>query len=174
MNNLVKEPMQVIGTRLVREMRDADRPELHCPADVECFLREHLDMDADREVCGVICMSPSGQVNHAEILSVGTVSATPADPRAIIRAAVLSASAIVCLFHTHPTSSLRGPSIEDVTMTYRMQKVSELMGLSLIDHIILSHDDHFSFAVAADIAGCDDIEEFCVKFLEEDKESDSK
>lgn len=171
---LVKEPMRIIGTRLVREMRDEERPTLSCPADVECFLREHIDMDADREVFGVVCLSPSGQVTHAEILSVGTENTTPADPRAVIRAAILSAAAAVVLFHTHPTSSLKGPSTEDVGITYKMVQATRLMGLYFVDHIILSHDDHFSFAIAADVAGCDGIDEFCEKYFEEDKEKDSK
>lgn len=171
---LVKEPMRIIGTRLVREMRDEERPTLQCPADVEEFLRAHLDKNLDREICGVICLAPSGQVSHAEVLSVGTEETTVAYPRGVFRAAILSAAVGVVLFHTHPTTTLKGPSVEDVALTYRMIKAADIMGLHLVDHLILTDEDSFSFRVAADVAKRDSIEELCLSILTDDDDGDNK
>jgi len=48
--------------------------------------------------------------------------------------------------HFHPSGSLQ-PSKEDTKITDRMIKLTELMGIPLLDHIIVGGDNHqfFSF-----------------------------
>ena len=134
----VKEPMQFLSTKLVKEPGSGNRPKVNNPAAAARFLRRHLPMDFEREVFGVICLSPRGQVNHSEILSVGGVSKAMIDPQAIFRAALLSASSCVVVFHTHPTTGSANPSKQDIEMTKKLMLAGSLIGIKVLDHIIIS------------------------------------
>ena len=50
------------------------------------------------------------------------------------------------LLHSHPSGNLK-PSKEDTVITDRMLKLSELLGIPLVDHIIVGgkNDSYFSF-----------------------------
>lgn len=158
----VKEPLQMLGTRLVKRKDYYERPRISSPEDAAHFLRDRMEEGLDREVFGVICLSPAGQVNHCEILSVGDINTTLADPRAVFRAAILSASAGVIIFHTHPTTPLTGPSEQDVTATKKMIQAGDLMGICVLDHIVFNDDKWWSFSIAAKgqeiINWCEDFE----------------
>ncbi|MBQ7223879.1 MAG: DNA repair protein RadC [Erysipelotrichaceae bacterium] len=46
--------------------------------------------------------------------------------------------------HNHPSQSVK-PSLDDLSVTNQLQKAGELMNLPVIDHIIVSQHDYFSF-----------------------------
>lgn len=134
----VKEPMQFLSTQLVKEPRCGNRPKISNPTAAARFLRRHLPMDFEREVFGVICLSPRGQINHSEILSVGGVECAMIDPQAVFRVALLSASPCVIVFHTHPTTGSAQPSEKDIEMTKKLILAGSHIGVKVLDHIIIS------------------------------------
>lgn len=131
------QPLQYVSTRLVREPT-FNRPVLHSPEDAANFLLQRLDLTLDREILGVICFSPMMQVNHAEICSIGTLDNAMIHAREIFKAAILSSSVGVMLFHTHPTSDRANPSREDITCTRKMVEAGDILGIPVFDHFILS------------------------------------
>lgn len=48
------------------------------------------------------------------------------------------------LAHNHPSGDCT-PSSEDITFTKKIEKASECMGLSFIDHLIYTTNDYYSF-----------------------------
>jgi DNA repair protein RadC len=161
----VKQPLQFVGSRLVRAP-DKERPIIHTPTDAACFLHERIATGLDREVFGVICLSPAGHVNHCEIISVGTIENTLADPRAVYKAAILSAASAVILFHTHPTTELTAPSLDDLRVTARMYEAGELMHVLMLDHLILTDK---KWLAISDLASANDerVYEYCIRKLKE-------
>ena len=57
-----------------------------------------------------------------------------------MKAAILSNASNMMLLHNHPSGNLE-PSKEDTMLTDRMNRVCELMGIPLIDHIIVGGDN---------------------------------
>ena len=53
-----------------------------------------------------------------------------------MKAAILSNASNMMLLHNHPSGNLE-PSKEDTMLTDRMNRVCELMGIPLTDHIIV-------------------------------------
>ena len=51
----------------------------------------------------------------------------------------------IVLMHNHPSGSAE-PSISDITATNSLLEVLSHINVSIIDHIIVAHDDYFSFA----------------------------
>ena len=57
-----------------------------------------------------------------------------------MKAAILSNASNMMLLHNHPSWNLE-PSKEDTMLTDRMNRVCELMGIPLTDHIIVGGDN---------------------------------
>jgi DNA repair protein RadC len=55
-----------------------------------------------------------------------------------------SAAAII-LVHNHPSGDPT-PSAEDVAITQRLRQVGELMGVSVLDHVVIGDGRYVSFA----------------------------
>lgn len=75
----VKQPIKFLGSRLVREPDCSERPIIKTPEDAAFFLHERIAEGLDREVFGVITLSPAGHVHHCEIVSIGTIESALAD-----------------------------------------------------------------------------------------------
>lgn len=79
------------------------------------------------------------------MLSSGGIDSTIVDVRMIIKNALLINATRLIMFHNHPSGDPR-PGNADIKETERMSKACAIMGLSLMDHIIVSKDCFFSFS----------------------------
>lgn len=74
----------------------------------------------------------------------GTVDHVPVYPREVVKRALqLNASALI-LIHNHPSGDPT-PSLEDISMTGKVQEACEALGLTLHDHIIVGKSCELSF-----------------------------
>ncbi|MEL6168939.1 MAG: DNA repair protein RadC [Pseudomonadota bacterium] len=79
-----------------------------------------------------------------ETQAKGTVDHVPVYPREVVKRALeLNASALI-LVHNHPSGDPT-PSEADVTMTDRIVRGAEAVGLTLHDHIIIGKESELSF-----------------------------
>lgn len=67
------------------------------------------------------------------------------DFKHIIKETILNDGDAVILFHNHPSNNPY-PSVEDMTETSKLKDALNLVGISLIDHIILTSKRYYSFA----------------------------
>ena len=82
---------------------------------------------------------------NMNIVSVGSLNEALINPREIFKSAILSNAHSMMLIHNHPSGNL-APSTSDIQTTARMQELGELMGISLVDHIITGRDgNYYSF-----------------------------
>ena len=47
--------------------------------------------------------------------------------------------------HNHPSGD-PAPSQEDIEITRRLKEVGDMMGIRVLDHVVIGHDDYFSFS----------------------------
>ena len=71
------------------------------------------------------------------IISVGTLDTSLAHPREVFEPALQLSAAGVVLAHNHPSGSVE-PSDDDIAITKRIADAGDLLGITLIDHIIVS------------------------------------
>jgi len=83
------------------------------------------------------------RVIRTALLSIGTVDASIVHPREVFRAAAAAGAAAVILFHNHPSGD-PAPSGDDVELTRRIVRAGELMGITVIDHIIVAENCYHS------------------------------
>lgn len=103
--------------------------------------------DNKREHMVVFFLDAKNQEIKREIVSVGTLSVNLAHPREVFEPAVRYTAAQVLVAHNHPSGSLE-PSAEDVTVTRELVSAGKILGIDLIDHVIVTASEFFSFKEA--------------------------
>ena len=92
----------------------------------------------------VIFLSASNEVIIIEDLAKGTVDqANPIIREIYHRAIEVNAVSFICA-HNHPSGQCQ-PSNEDKVFTRDLRKAGDVMGISMLDHIIIGNDGFFSF-----------------------------
>jgi DNA repair protein RadC len=119
-----------IGTRLI------------APADVARVARELIGDAAEEHFLAFHLDVKNAVLGYSEVAR-GTIDTCPVDPRMVFREAlILGATGLVCC-HNHPSGDPT-PSADDITLTERLCEGSELLGLELVDHVIVSVDGTYS------------------------------
>lgn len=85
---------------------------------------------------GVLLLDARHQVLRVTLVSIGTLDASIVHPREVFREATVAGAAAIILFHNHPSGDPR-PSQDDVALTRRLMAAGDLMGISVIDHVIV-------------------------------------
>ena len=78
-------------------------------------------------------------------ISQGGTAGTVVDIKIIAKYAVDSLSSSVIICHNHPSGDKR-PSDADLNITRRIKDALLLLDIKLIDHIIITENDFYSFA----------------------------
>ena len=99
----------------------------------------------DRELFCIVNLQADLTPINMNIVSVGSLNEALINPREIFKSAILSNAHSMMLIHNHPSGNL-APSTSDIQTTARMQELGELMGISLVDHIITGRNgNYYSF-----------------------------
>lgn len=101
--------------------------------------------DLPYEELWVALTNRAGKVISKTKISQGGTGETSADLRIILKTAINGLAAGIILCHNHPSGNIR-PSPQDDSLTKRLIKATELLEISIIDHIILCDGSYFSYA----------------------------
>lgn len=95
----------------------------------ECF--ESLLLDA------------KGNIISCELISMGDLMSSPVHPRETFQAAVKRGAAAVILVHNHPSGDPT-PSDDDIKITKRLKEAGDILGISVLDHVIVGDGSYVS------------------------------
>lgn len=144
---MAKNPfkLEVVSVRLVKDSPILSKKNLTKPEEVVAVLGDIM-CEFDREVIGVVNLKSDLTPINVHFASVGAINEAMAHPRELLKASILSNAASIMLIHCHPSGQLL-PSKADTMMTDRMNKICELIGIPLVDHVIVGGDNRefFSF-----------------------------
>ena len=142
----ITEEMRYVSLVKVSMVKEKELPytvnELDRPEKVAAFMQEFL-AGADREHLLVLSVDNAGRPAAMEVVSIGTINETLAEPREIFKHAILANAAGIVIAHNH-TSGRCKPSKNDINTTERIRKAGEILGIPLQDHVIVG-DRYFSF-----------------------------
>lgn len=96
------------------------------------------------EECWVLYLASSGRVLERMRISQGGVQSTVVDCRLIIKRALELLAVQIVIVHNHPSGTPE-PSAQDITLTERVTEAAALFDICLLDHVIISHGNHYSF-----------------------------
>jgi DNA repair protein RadC len=128
--------------RKMAEVQDV--PQIRSSKDVADIFQPLLS-DLLHEEFWILFLNRSNKVINRMKLSQGGISGTVTDVRIVMKKAIeyLSSGIIVC--HNHPSGNLN-PSESDSKITQKIKEAGNLMDIQLLDHLIISDKDYYSFA----------------------------
>jgi len=112
----------------------------------DLFLRYRAQFfAANREHFVSLHLNSKNQLIREVLVSVGSLSTSVVHPREVFSAAVRDSTAALIFLHNHPSGD-PAPSREDRECTQRLARAGRILGIRVLDHVILGHEDYFSFA----------------------------
>ncbi len=103
--------------------------------------------DLKHEECWAIYLTNSNRIIERCRISQGGIQATVVDQRLIVKRALELLSTRIIIAHNHPSGSAK-PSSADFEITNRLREATSLFDIQLLDHIIISATESFSFKSA--------------------------
>ncbi len=92
-------------------------------------------------------LNSKNQLIREVLVSIGSLSSSVVHPREVFAPAVRDSAAALIVLHNHPSGDPM-PSSEDKDCTQRLCRAGKILGIRVLDHLVLGHDDYFSFADA--------------------------
>ena len=95
----------------------------------------HQQPGNDQERFVVACLNTKNRVESVVTITVGTLNASLVHPREVFRPAIVEGADSIIVSHNHPSGDPT-PSREDHAVTERLISCGELLGITVLDHII--------------------------------------
>jgi len=100
--------------------------------------------DKKQEYFLTITLDGAHNLIEKRIVFIGTLNESLIHPREIFAEAITDRAAAIIMVHNHPNGEPT-PSNEDIQVTRRLVEVGNLVGIQVVDHIIITREDSFSF-----------------------------
>ncbi len=128
-----------------RKLSEAEESiRIKCSKDVADIFQPLLS-DLVHEEFWILYLNRSNKVITRMKLSQGGVSGTVTDVRIAMKKAVECLASGIILCHNHPSGNLN-PSEADTKITQKIKEAGAFMDIQLLDHLIISEKDYYSFA----------------------------
>ncbi|VIV23538.1 DNA repair protein RadC [Streptococcus pneumoniae] len=101
--------------------------------------------DKKQEHLVAFYLNTQNQIIHQQTIFIGSVTR-----REILHYAIKHMATSLILVHNHPSGAV-APSQNDDHVTKLVKEACELMGIVLLDHLIVSHSNYFSYREKTDL-----------------------
>lgn len=93
----------------------------------------------------IILLNRANNTIGYAMISQGGITGTVVDPRIIAKFIADSLATGLIMGHNHPSGN-KFPSEQDKSITAKIKSMASYFDTSVLDHIILTEDDYYSFA----------------------------
>lgn len=124
-----------------RYLLDSDQPIIDSPEKAVELLADIRDKKQEYFVC--LTLDGANRLIAKRVVTIGTLTASLVHPREVFADAIADRAASIIVAHNHPSGSLEA-SQADREVTHRLRQAGELLGISLVDHIILTKHSYKS------------------------------
>ena len=128
--------------KLIKEGQPEYCTEIRSPEDAVSFFQKRIGSSPQEHFLALFLNIRNQLLGWREI-SRGTLNANLVHPRETYAPAVQLMAAAIILAHNHPSGN-PVPSREDVAITKRLQEAGNLLGITLMDHLIVTEDNFSS------------------------------
>ena len=108
-------------------------------------LMQPLIGELPHEEFWIVYLNNANKVLHSVLLSKGGITGTLVDVRLVMKQALELGAVALILAHNHPSGTLK-PSEADKLITRKLNKAAEALDLKILDHLIITERDYYSFA----------------------------
>lgn len=138
----VKALREVIATYEIS--RQAKPRKINGPSDAATLLSGLLK-NMDHEEVWVAFLDADNSVIGKEQVFVGTTTEVTIAPKDIMARSLSQNACGIILYHNHPSGN-PVPSTADIKRTEELKKACDALGVSLLDHVIISPSGYYSFS----------------------------
>ena len=123
--------------RRLASYTEEEKPLIESPADVFRILGPEMQ-SSKQEVVKVVLLDSRNRMIKVEEISKGSLDTNVIHPRDVFRKAIENNAASIILVHNHPSGDPE-PSNEDIEVTKKLIKVSKLIGINILGHVIIGN-----------------------------------
>ena len=129
------------------KMKGSDRPMIQKSGDAFNVFMEKWDLNNLHfiEEFKLMLLNRANRVLGVVAISSGGITGTVADPRVILKYAILAGATAIMLAHNHPSGN-KAPSRADELITQKIKQAAPLIDIVLMDQLIISPDGYCSMA----------------------------
>lgn len=124
-----------------RYLVDSDQPVVDSPEKAVALLANIRDKKQEHFVC--LTLDGASRLIAQRVVTIGTLTASLVHPREVFADAITDRAAGIIVAHNHPSGSLE-ISQADRDVTDRLIEAGKLLGITLIDHIVITKNEHRS------------------------------
>lgn len=112
---------------------------------MQAILLRESKTDRNREHFWTVSLDNANRVLNIELVSMGSVLGTIAEPMEIFSISLQKRAVRVILVHNHPSGNTL-PSAADKDLTDRLIQCGRILGVPVADHLIITEENYLSFA----------------------------
>jgi DNA repair protein RadC len=129
------------------KIKPSERPYIQRSGDAHTVFMEKWDSNNIHliEEFKLMLLNRGNRVLGVVAVSSGGMTGTVADPRIILRYALLAGATSIVLAHNHPSGNLK-PSHADEALTQKIRGACQYVDISVMDHIIINGEGYYSMA----------------------------
>lgn len=124
-----------------RQFEVTERPIIDSPEKAVEQLADIRNKQQEYFVC--LTLDGANRLIAKRIITIGTLTASLVHPREVFADAITDRAASIIVAHNHPSGNLEA-SEADNDVTNRLREAGALMGITLIDHIVVTPKDYSS------------------------------
>lgn len=114
---------------------------IRSPLDAVAFMRRIVNDDAREHFLALYVNGRHRPIAH-RVVSIGTATASLVHPREVFQPAIHAGATAVIVGHNHPSGD-PSPSREDRSVTARLAKAGNVLGIRLLDSVVWARAGHF-------------------------------
>ncbi|VVB94021.1 RadC-like JAB domain protein [uncultured archaeon] len=135
--------------RRLESFNEEAKPKINSPEDVYRLI--YPWMREQKKECFIeLCLDTKNQVIKEETVSIGSLNANIVHPREVFKTALAESAAHIIVAHNHPSGDPT-PSREDIEITKKLIEAGNIIGITVLDHVIIGDGRHFSMKEAGHI-----------------------
>lgn len=136
-----------VELRYKSKVKASERPKIAQSTDAYAILMQYWDDNKIDfvEQFKVLLLNQANRVLGICDIATGGITATVADIRIILVAALKANACGIILAHNHPSGNLT-PSSPDKEMTAKIKEAGAYLDIKVLDHLIVSREGYYSFA----------------------------
>ncbi len=137
---------KVSEVEMVYKSKSSEKPRLTSSADIYKALLDVWGMGQIeyRESAKLVLLNSAMRCLGIITISEGGLRETSVDVRMVMQAALLANASVLCLAHNHPSGNTL-PSADDDRLTERLKKACDVLGITLVDHIVVTGNAYYSY-----------------------------
>lgn len=124
------------------EVNDTNLPTVESTKDAMAQLTDLQNLKKEHFI--TLYINARHKLIHKELISVGTLTTNLVHPREVFEPAMIRAAIEIIVAHNHPSGD-PAPSSADLEITKRLVEAGKILGIKVLNHIIITKENYFSF-----------------------------